>query len=74
MWRLVLNKVKASAMTNLLMFDYVCGFLAALEQCLFNVFISYVNFFKLHVIIFWFYQMFKIHVLPFISFKCRGFV
>ena len=51
MWRQVLNKVKASAMMNLLMCDYVCGFLAVLGQYLL-VFISYVNFFKLQVIIF----------------------
>ena len=74
MWRRVLNKVKASAITNLLMCDYVCGFLATFGRCFFNVFVSYVNSFKNHVIIFWFYQMFKIRVLPFISFKCRGFV
>ena len=51
MWRRVLSKVKASAMTNLLMCDYVCGFLAALGRCFFNVYISYVNSFKHHVII-----------------------
>ena len=38
--------VKASAMTNLLMCCYVCGFLAALGRRLFNVFILYVNSFK----------------------------
>ena len=50
-WCQVLNKVKASAMMNLSMCDYVCGFLAVLGQYLL-VFISYVNFFKLQVIIF----------------------
>ena len=71
-WRQILGKVKASAMTNLLMCDYVCGFLAALGRRLFNVFILYVNFFKNHVIIFWFCQMFKIRVLPFISLSAGG--
>ena len=51
MWRRVLNKVKASAMTNLLMCEYVCGFLAALGRCLCGISISYVNSFKLHIII-----------------------
>jgi len=50
-WRQILDKVKASAMTNLLMCEYVCGFLAALGRCLCGVSISYVNFFKLHIII-----------------------
>ena len=38
--------VKASAMTKLLMCDYIIGFLAALGRRLFNVFILYVNSFK----------------------------
>ena len=51
MWCRILDKVKASAMTNLLMCEYVCGFLAALGRCLCGVSISYVNSFKLHIII-----------------------
>ena len=74
MWRRIPDKVKASATTNLLMCDYVCGFLAALGRRLFNVFTLYVNSFKIRVIIFLFCQMFKIRVLPFISFEGRRFV
>ena len=49
-WRRILDKVKASAMTNLLMCEYFVTFLLPLDN-VYAVSLSHVKSFKLHVII-----------------------